>query len=357
MDTILIIATVLFGVAVLASAWLVLRRLKDFKTASSDDKSALLLQNQMQELTRRMDQKLTDSTKMMQEHTFASSKMLQDVMRDTTERLTKLDETNRQVISFTDQLKDLQDILKNPKQRGILGEYYLETLLKNVLPLGSYTMQYKLGKDDDGGDLIVDAAVFIKDKIVPIDSKFSLENYNRIVEASDPVERERLEKIFLNDLKQRIVETAKYIKPQQGTMDFAFMFIPHEAIYYDLLINKIGAVKGETENLIQRAAGKYHVLIVSPTSFLAYLQTVMQALRALHIEEQTQEIRGNIDKLGKHLEAYHQNLVKLGSQLGTVVNTYNTANIEFKKIDKDVLKITDSDRELLDAGTVEKPKP
>ena len=135
------------------------------------------------------------------------------------------------------------------------------------------------------------------------------------------------------------------------------MFIPHEAIYYDLLINKIGAVKGETENLIQRAAGKYHVLIVSPTSFLAYLQTVMQALRALHIEEQTQEIRGNIDKLGKHLEAYHQNLVKLGSQLGTVVNTYNTANIEFKKIDKDVLKITDSDRELLDAGTVEKPKP
>src|SRR3989344_661791 len=357
MDTILIIATVLFGVAVLASAWLVLRRLKDFKTASSDDKSALLLQNQMQELTRRMDQKLTDSTKMMQEHTFASSKMLQDVMRDTTERLTKLDETNRQVISFTDQLKDLQDILKNPKQRGILGEYYLETLLKNVLPLGSYTMQYKLGKDDDGGDLIVDAAVFIKDKIVPIDSKFSLENYNRIVEASDPVERERLEKIFLNDLKQRIVETAKYIKPQQGTMDFAFMFIPHEAIYYDLLINKIGAVKGETENLIQRAAGKYHVLIVSPTSFLAYLQTVMQALRALHIEEQTQEIRGNIDKLGKHLEAYHQNLVKLGSQLGTVVNTYNTANIELKKIDKDVLKITDSDRELLDAGTVEKPKP
>src|ERR1019366_8729920 len=121
--------------------------------------------------------------------------------------------------------------------------------------------------------------------IIPIDSKFSLENYNRIIEQKDPIEKEKLEKLFVNDLKNRIVETSKYIQPSKGTMDFAFMFIPHEAIYYDLLINKIGAMKGEeNENLIQRAASKYHVIIVSPTSFLAYLQTVLQGLKALQIE-------------------------------------------------------------------------
>ena len=168
------------------------------------------------------------------------------IVADITEKITRLDETNKQVVSFTDQLKNLQDILKNPKQRGILGEYYLETLLKNIMPPGSYQMQYPF---PDG--TIVDAAVFVKDKVIPIDSKFSLENYNRISETNDPTEKERLEKVFVNDLKNRIVETSKYIQPEEGTMDFAFMFIPHEAIYYDLLINKIGAVQEDTENLIQ----------------------------------------------------------------------------------------------------------
>lgn len=346
----IILFAVLIGVVVFGVR-LVIRRLPQAKDSLVDDKTALMLQGQLQELSRKIEQNTTASSKMLQDQFIEVAK----ITRDTTEKLTRLDETNRQVINFTEQLKDLQNILKNPKQRGILGEYYLETLLKNVLP-GNYEMQYRIGKDDDGADLIVDAAVFVKDKIVPIDSKFSLENYNRLAETSDKVERERLEKVFVNDLKQRIVETAKYIRPQFGTMDFAFMFIPHEAIYYDLLINKIGFVQDDTENLIQRAASKYHVLIVSPTSFLAYLQTVMQGLRALHIEETAKEIRGNVEKLGKHLEAYHQYILKLGTQLGTVVNTYNIASNEFKKIDKDVLKITENERELLESGVLERPK-
>ena len=137
---------------------------------------------------------------------------------------------------------------------------------------------------------IVDAVVFVKDKIIPIDSKFSLENYNRLIEVKDPSEKERLEKAFVNDLKLRITETSKYIRPAEGTMDFAFMFIPHEAIYYDLLINKIGAVTEDTENLIQRAAGKYKVIIVSPNFFLAYLQAVLQGLKAMQIEETAKKI-------------------------------------------------------------------
>jgi DNA recombination protein RmuC len=254
------------------------------------------------------------------------------------------------MVGFAGELSELQDILKNPKQRGILGEYYLETLLKNVLPPGSYQMQYPF---PDG--TIVDAAVFVKDKIIPIDSKFSLDNYNRLVSEKNETERARLEKIFVGDLKLRITETAKYIQPEKGTMDFAFMFIPHEAIYYDLLVNKIGALKEEdTENLIQRAAGKYHVLIVSPTSFLAYLQTVLQGLRALQIEESAKEIRVRVGDLGKHIMAYDDYFRKLGNSLGTTVNQYNLAYKELKKIDKDVVKISASGGEI-DPLIIDKP--
>jgi DNA recombination protein RmuC len=268
-----------------------------------------------------------------------SSKLIKEV----TEGLTKLDETNKQVVSFADQLQSLQDILKNPKQRGILGEYYLETLLKNVLPPGSFEMQYDMGLDGDSGQkLICDAVVFVKDKIVPIDSKFSLENYNRLVEEKDEVEKVRLEKLFVNDLKNRITETSKYIQPSKNTMEFAFMFIPHEAIYYDLLINKIGALKEETENLIQRAASKYKVIIVSPTSFLAYLQTVLQGLKAMQIEETAKDIVKRVDELGKHLKSYEEYHSKLGNALGTTVNHFNASAKELKKVDKDVMRITGS---------------
>ncbi len=294
-----------------------------------------LLQSQLHDLARLVENKLTDSERALNETMRHQSNSSNTIIRDITERLTRLDETNKQVISFTDQLQGLQDMLKNPKQRGILGEYYLETLLKNVMPPGSYQMQYPFS---DG--TIVDAAVFVKDKIIPIDSKFSLENYNRISETSDPAEKERFEKIFVNDLKNRIAETAKYIQPENNTMEFAFMFIPHEAIYYDLIINKIGLVTEDTENLIQRAASKYKVIIVSPTSFLAYLQTVLQGLKALQIEESAKDIVKRVEELGKHLKAYEDYHAKLGNSLSTVVNHYNAGGKEFKKIDKDVMRIT-----------------
>jgi DNA recombination protein RmuC len=203
------------------------------------------------------------------------------------------------------------------------------------MPAGSYEMQYKFANGE-----IVDAIVKVKDKIIPIDSKFSLENYNRMIEAQDVTEKLRLEKTFVNDLKTRIQETAKYIRPQEDTMDFAFMFIPHEAIYYDLLINKVGALSDENENLIQRAAGKYKVIIVSPTSFLAYLQTVMQGLRAMKIEESAKQIRVNVENLQKHLKSYEGFHIKIGDTLGTVINHYNQSSKEFKKVDKDMLRIT-----------------
>ena len=321
------------------------------KNSKQEDSTGLqLILQQLNELSRTVDSKIGESHKQMNESLKFHSSESNKIIRDVTEKLTRLDETNKQVISFADQLQSLQDILKNPKQRGILGEYYLETVLKNVLPPGSYEMQYTF---PDGN--IVDAVVKVKDKIIPVDSKFSLENYNRVIEERNPEAKKKLETIFVNDLKNRIVETAKYIQPSQGTTDFAFMFIPHEAIYYDLLVNKIGGSEEGSENLIQRAAGKYKVIITSPTSFLAYLQTVLQGLKAMQIEESAKEIIKKVDDLGKHLKSYDEYHSKLGNALGTVVNHYNNSNKELKKIDKDVLRIAGSSPELTQIE-IEKPK-
>ena len=319
------------------------------QNSDKNDVGLQLVLAQINELSRTVDAKIGDSHKQMNESLKFHSTQSNEIIRDVTEKLTRLDETNKQVISFADQLQSLENILKNPKQRGILGEYFLENVLKNVLPIGSYQMQYPF---PDG--TIVDAVVFVKDKIIPIDSKFSLENYNKMVEEKDTVEKKRLETIFINDLKNRIVETSKYVQPAQGTTDFAFMFIPHEAIYYDLLINKIGAVEESAENLIQRAAGKYKVIITSPTSFLAYLQTVLQGLKALQIEESAKEIIKKVEDLGKHLKSYEDYHMKLGNSLSTVINHYNSSNKELKKIDKDVMRISGSSPEL---STIEIDKP
>jgi len=331
MTVLTIVGIVLVGNALLL--WLFLRRRDQAKP--EDSTGLQLLLQQVNELSRVVDQKIGEQSKMMHDSLKDQFGESQKLIREVTRELTEVKETGKQVISFADQLQSLQDILKNPKQRGVLGEYYLETLLKNVLPAGSFQMQYAF---PDG--TIVDAAVFVKDKIIPVDSKFSLENYNRLAEEKSPIERERLEKVFTNDLKNRIVETSKYIQPDKGTTDFAFMFIPHEAIYYDLLVNKVGAVTEDTESLIQRAAGKYKVIIVSPTSFLAYLQTVLQGLKAMQIEEKAKDIIKRVDELGKHLKGYEEFHGKLGNALSTVVNHYNASGKELKKIDKDVLRIT-----------------
>ena len=314
------------------------------KKPKEDDQSLLMLQQQISQLNQVLDTKLSESAKAVQGQFSESAK----IIRNVTEKLTKLDETNKQVVGFADQLKGLQDILKNPKQRGVLGEYYLETVLKNVLPPDSYKIQYSF---HDG--TIVDAVVFVDNQIIPIDSKFSLENYNRILDSQNSEEKKKYEVAFVNDLKFRIDETSKYVKPEEKTMDFAFMFIPSEAVYYDLLINKVGAVTEDTNSLISYA-GRKKVIIVSPTSFLAYLQTVLQGLRRQKISEQALGIIKKVERLGKHLGTYNQYLQKMGNHLTTTVSSYNKASKEFKKIDKDVVRITDGESQV-EIKEIEKP--
>lgn len=340
---------VILLIAIVGGFALVLAALRR-KSRPEEGNGLVLLQQQLQELARTLDARVSESSRAMQEHAHRQFSESARLIKEITQEVTSVKEIGRQTQSFAEQLQGLQDILKNPKQRGILGEYYLETVLKNVLPPGMYRMQYPFQNGE-----IVDAAVFVSDKIVPIDSKFSLENYNRLIHAPD-AERPALEKAFVNDLKLRIQETAKYIRPEEGTMDFAFMFIPSEGIYYDLLTNQVGAENPPDggENLIQRAAGKYKVIIVSPTSFLAYLQTVMQGLKALQIEQKAVDIQKRVGELGKHLQSYAVYHDKLGVALGTAVSHFNNGSKEFKKIDKDVYRIS-GEKLGLEPELLEKP--
>lgn len=318
------------------------------------DKGLELLQNQLHELSRTLDSKIGEGYKFVQDSTRNQSEAAQKLIREITEELTSIKETNKQVVGFADQLQSLQDVLQNPKRRGVLGEYYLETVLKNVLPPSVFKMQYKIGKNDDGQDLIVDAALLIQDKIIPVDSKFSLENYNRLAEEKDEDRRNQLEKQFKTDLKARIDETSKYIRPQDGTMDFALMFIPSEAIFYDLIINQVGAVKVNTEELIQYAAKK-RVNIVSPNSFYAFLQVILHGLRQVDFEKNLQHTIKQIEELGRHFNAYDDYYKKLGNSLRVSVNHYNAGYKEFKKMGKDVKRLTGFSADI-EPDLLEKPE-
>lgn len=311
-----------------------------------DDKTRKALQDQLDKMTKQLAEHQKGSLDTLQKQFGQSAKIIEEV----TQKLTKLDETNKQVVGFAEQMKSLENILKNPKQRGILGEYLLESLLGNILAPEQFQMQYKFKNGE-----IVDSVIFFKDKIIPIDAKFSLEKYNMIMQENDKKRRETLEKEFKVDLKNRIDETSKYIRPIENTTDFAFMFIPAEGIYYNLLVYNVGTVEVNTQDLVEYAFKK-HVIIVSPTSFFAYLETVLQGLKALKMEESVQEIVKRVGELGRHLKSYQTFMVKLGNNLGTSVSMYNQASHEFKKIDKDVYKISDGNTEIgAELPLLEKP--
>lgn len=329
------------AIIILALVNLVLLALLLRRNSAPSDSSALLLKQDLTTLTesvhqlkdglqQQLNERLDKSNAQMVKQFQASTA----IIRDVTQKLTELEKTNQQVGSIAGELRVLQNVLTNPKQRGVLGEYYLNQVLENVLPPDRFQLQYKF-KDGE----VVDAVIKLDGKLLPVDSKFSLENYNRLVEETDRTRKETLVRQFKADLKNRIDETAKYIRPKEGTMDYAFMFIPSEAIYYDLLSNKVGATGTSARDLMEYAFRDKCVIIVSPTTFMAYLQTVLQGLRALQIEEQAKEIQVRIGDLGRHLRGYKTFMYKLGNSLGTTVNHFNAANKEFQKVDTDIYKI------------------
>ncbi len=332
---------ILFVLAVVVIGFLIVIvtlniRLKELKSSGSVE----LIKSDVNELTRsiaglqqsvgeRLERNNTSMQSSLQKQLSESAKLVADV----TQRLTKLDETNRRVVDVADELKSLQNVLSNPKQRGVLGEFYLKQILENMLPPGAFELQYRLGEG-----MVVDAIIRLDDKILPIDSKFSLENYNRLVEAK-PADRPNLEKAFKDDLKKRIDETAKYIDTKKGTLGQALMFIPSEAIYYDLLANKVGAAGVNGRDLMQYAAVDKRVTIVGPSTLSAMLQIISQGLSSLEIQKDTEIIRKNVEQLGKHMKGFSQYLEKVGVSLGATVGHFNNAHKQLTYVDKDVVKI------------------
>ena len=316
-------------------------RLRDIKSNTAVElmKSDVVeLSRAVNQLQQNMGERLERSGQLtqlsVQKQLSESAKLVSEVSA----RLAKIDETNKRVVDVATELKTLQNVLQNPKQRGVFGEYYLKTVLENVLAPGQFQMQYAFSDGE-----VVDAVIFLeKGQVLPIDSKFSLENYNRMVDAATKSERDALLMKVKADLKGRIDETSKYIRASENTMDFAFMFIPSEALYYNLLTGDVGT-GGSARSLIEYAFRDKRVIIVSPTSFMAYLQTVLQGLRSLQIEEQAKDIQLRVGKLGKHISQFDNYMQKLGALLGTTVNHYNAAHSELAKVDKDIIKIADQE--------------
>lgn len=353
MDILVVIILVLVVVGLAIGLFVIAQRLRDLKSGSSVE----LIKADVTELNRtitnlqtvlgdKLERNATNMQTSMQQQLGQSMKLVNDV----SQRLTKLDETNRRVVDVADELKTLQNVLQNPKQRGVFGEYYLESVLANILPTKNFKMQYGF---NDG--TIADAVVFLdKGQILAIDSKFSLENYNRMVSSKTKPEREEWLKKVRNDLKGRIDETSKYIRPAENTMDFAFMFIPSESLYYDLLIGDVGT-GSSARDLIEYGFREKKVIIVSPTSFMAYLQTVLQGLRSLQIEEQAKDIQIQVGKLGRHIATFDDFMSKLGKSLGTTVGHYNNAHKELGKIDTDVIKIAGNNKSI-EPLLIDKPR-
>lgn len=312
--TILLAVLVLLMLGVLAMVYKLLQKMQEppLPPPPPDMQGFVLLQNQVQQLTDAVDQKLLE------------------VVRG----VSQTQESAKQVFTIAEQLNNLEKVLKNQKQRGNLGEASLELVMSNILPPGAYQMQYEF----PGGET-VDAIIRTKEGIIPVDAKFPLENYTRLHDERDDARRAEFEEAFKRDLKKRIDETSKYVRPKDGTLPFAFMYIPAEGIYYDLLNDGIGAVN--TRNLIDYAQNDRKVIIVSPTTFAAYLQSVLYGFKAFKIEEQAKDIAKNVESLGRHLKMYEEYYKKLGTALSTTVNHYNAAYKELGKVDKDVLRITE----------------
>lgn len=358
--TILVAVLIVLALGIAAMLWRLMQAQGTTAQTPIDTTPFTMMQSQLAELSRTLDTKLGEGTDRMFQGMRSQSEQVERLMANITRQVneqllevtkgvTETKESTKQVFTLAEQLQNLEKVLTHQKQRGNLGEASLELILGNILPPTAYKMQYEF----PGGET-VDAVVLTKEGIIPVDAKFSLDNYNRLINAIDQAQREELEKIFKNDLKARIDETAKYVRPKDGTLPFAFMYIPAEAIYYDLLINEVGAVKVNTRNLIDYAYNEKKVIIVSPTTFAAYLQSVLYGFKAFKIEEQAKDIAKNVEALSRHLKAYEDFYKRLGTSLTTTVNHYNAGYKELGKVDKDVLRIT-GEASGIEVGLVEKP--
>ena len=262
-------------------------------------------------VSKKVDDQLHSTVSLTQDQIKNSQNLVSDVAT----KLANIEQTQRQVLGITEQIRSLELIFKNPKRRGIIGEMILAEQLREILPADSYTLQYRFQSG-----VIVDAVIHTRDMLIPIDAKFPLDNFGD----------EEREREFFRDVKLRIDETAQYVLSGENTSDFAFMYIPAEGVMEKLL-----------EEDIVRYAFERKVMLVSPLTFFAYLQTILHGMNALKIEAKTKEVLQQLSKVREALVDWQECFEKVGRNLQLAQSAYDQANKVSSKVEVNIAKLLD----------------
>jgi len=318
---------IIFGLAILLIFFLLVwsmrkttGKIEDIRQAQKEDKALELLQQQIGMLTQNINLQLQNMSGQFQKTTGHIGTTLGDVKQN----LGKMEEVTREVLDKAKDISNLENLLRAPKFRGGIGELFLGDLLAQILPPTHFSLQYKFKSGEK-----VDAIIKIGNNLVPIDSKFPLENFKKYTSEEDEKNREDLRKKFNADVKKHITEIAdKYILPDERTFDFALMYIPAENVYYETIL------KDETfgeERSIYSIALKKRVIPVSPNSFYAYLQVIVLGLKGLQIEKEAQTLFQSLARLQGDLGRFKKDFQVLGSHLVNAKTKFDDAE---KRLDR-----------------------
>jgi DNA recombination protein RmuC len=357
---------VIFFLGLVLIGWIFLNRFQSILHERREDQSWLLMQQQIGQLGIQFGQVLDNSTQIVQqqlgqilghvnERLRENAEILQKTQQSLGERLDNaarvvgsvqkslggLEEANRKIYEVGKDIASLQEILRAPKLRGGLGEFFLEDLLGQILPPQHFSTQYSFRSGEK-----VDAVIKLGGSLVPVDSKFPLENFKRILEATADDDKTRAKRQFVADVRKHIdAIAAKYIVPDEGTYDFALMYVPAENVYYETIIKD--ELPGE-KNLSQYALSK-RVIPVSPNCFYAYLQAIILGLKGMKIEERAKEIIQYLNRLQGDFSKFRDDFGLVGKHLGHAQSTYQNAE---KRLDQFGQKLFSADA---DSGELPEP--
>ncbi len=287
----------------------------------------LQVNSQLGKVTEQVNQQLGQVTQQLQKSTGDLNTRLDNaakVVAEVSKGLGGLSEATKKVFDVGKDIASLQEILRSPKLRGGLGELFLGDLLAQIFPPAHFSLQHRFKSGE-----AVDAVIRLGENLVPVDSKFPLENFRRLVETASEDERKAARRKFLGDVKKHIdAIAAKYILPDEGTFDFALMYIPAENVYYELIIKDEAA---DTDKGLLNYSFAKRVIPVSPNSFYAYLQTILLGLKGLHIEEQAQEILKNLARLSGDFKKFQEDFELVGKHLTNTKARYDEADKRLEK--------------------------
>jgi DNA recombination protein RmuC len=332
-----ILIALLLAAAAAAAVWWLSRFLATFQTSSTSQLAErnAEVDRRLQTMIETMDRRLGELDTKVDRRLESASQTTHKIH----ERLGKVDEATTQMLERAKDLARLEQALRPPKARGGFGELLLENLLRDRLPPSAYQMQYTF----DSGER-VDAVVQV-DRAIPIDSKFPLDNFNRLVESESDEERTLAERQFARDVKQHIDAIAvKYIRPDEGTYDFAFMYIPVEAVYYELACGKTGALLSY--------AHERRVFPVSPTTFTAYLQVIALGLRGMQIEQHAHEVMAYVADLQRDFDRFTDDFDKIGTHIGHAQSKYHEAGKRLDRLETKLERAVEERGEIEGAETL-----